>query len=280
MKLRFALNHRVAPRRSLSSLFDLAHDLGMSAVEIRNDLDDMPILDGTPAETVKKAAAKRGVTILSINALQRFNDWTPERATQAAELTAYAAACAAKALVLCPVNDLSFTPKPSERLAGLRHALAALAPMLRRHGLIGLVEPLGFVECSLRLKREAVEAIDDSGTGDTFLLVHDTFHHHVAGESDIYPARTGLVHVSGVADPTVPTYAMRDPDRVLVTRDDRIDNIGQIGALLDGGYDGPFSFEPFAESVSELETAYHAVAESRDIITGGLAARSAARSPS
>ena len=279
MKLRFALNHMVAPRRSLSTLFDLARDLGITNVELRNDLEGMPILDGTPAEIVKVAAAQRGLTILSINALQRFDEWTLERETQAKELMAYAAACGAKALVLCPVNDLSFTPKRSERLAGLRQALAALAPMLRQHGLTGLVEPLGFVECSLRLKREAVEAIDGSGTADVFLLVHDTFHHHVAGESDIYPARTGLVHVSGVADPSVPTHAMRDPDRILVTRDDRIDNIGQIGALLEGGYAGPFSFEPFAESVSGLENAHDAIAESRDTIEYGLAARSAARSP-
>lgn len=278
MTLRFALNHRVVPRRSLQSLFDLARRLDISDVEIRNDLEGVPIFDGTPAETVRTAAAERGLTILSINALQRFNDWTPERALQAAELIAYAAACGAKALVLCPVNDLAFTPSNSERLAGLRQALAALAPMLRQRELIGLVEPLGFAECSLRLKREAVEAIDDTATADAFRLVHDTFHHHVAGESDIYPARTGLVHVSGVADPAVPTNAMRDPDRILVTPDDRIDNIGQIGALLEGGYAGPFSFEPFAESVSGLDDAHDAIAESRDTIKDGLAARSAARS--
>lgn len=44
---------------------------------------------------------------------------------------------------------------------------------------------------------------------------------------------------------------MRDPDRVLVTAEDRIDNTGQIDALRRGGYDGPVSFEPFASSVHD-----------------------------
>ena len=100
---------------------------------------------------------------------------------------------------------------------------------------------------SLRLKQEAVDAIDDVGGAEIFKLVHDTFHHAIAGEEHLFPSRTGLVHVSGVEDPKLPLAAMRDPHRVLVGRGDRLDNVGQLRRLAAGGYDGFISFEPFAE---------------------------------
>ena len=130
----FALNHMVAPRKSLPAFMELARSLGVDQIEIRNDLSGQAITDGTPPEKVRAAAEQAGLSIASINALQRFNQWTPARAEEAAELVAYAKACGAKALVLCPVNDESFRPTPAERLAGLREALTALKPMLRRAG--------------------------------------------------------------------------------------------------------------------------------------------------
>ncbi len=245
----FGLNHRVAPTASLARFFDLAASLGIGDVEIRNELPGVAIADGTPPETVRAEAGRRGLTILSINALSPFNVWTAARAEQAAALIGYAAACGAGGIVLCPLNDASKAMDAPERAAAARGALAALAPMLRGAGVTGLVEPLGFPESSLRLKREALDAIDAVGGADVFKLVHDTFHHHVAGETEMFPGRTGLVHVSGVVD-DIPARAMRDAHRVLVDEADRLDNLGQIRALAAGGYAGPLSFEPFADSVS------------------------------
>ena len=50
-----------------------------------------------------------------------------------------------------------------QRVDDLRRSVQALRPILRDHGLTGLVEPLGFEESSLRLKRVAVDAIDAVG---------------------------------------------------------------------------------------------------------------------
>lgn len=266
----FALNHRVAPTSSLPAFFDLATALDVTRVEVRNDLDGVAIVDGTPAETVREEAERRGLAIISMNALQRFNEWTDRRAAEAEAMIAYARACGAAAVVLCPVNDHSFRPDGATRLDMLRTALRALAPMLRGASVTGLVEPLGFAECSLRSKREAVEAIDAVGAADVFKLVHDTFHHHVAGEPALFPTRTGLVHISGVDDPAVPASAMRDPHRVLVGSADRIDNIGQMRALAAGGYAGPFSFEPFADSVSDLPDAREALGDSMHLLREAL----------
>jgi 2-keto-myo-inositol isomerase len=244
---RYALNHMTAPAMSPEQFFRLASSLGISAVEIRNDLAGNAILDGTPATEVRRLAEAQGIEIVSINALQRFNVWDMTRAEEAAALIDYAQASGARALVLVPVNDGSGQAE-GERQANLRTALSRLRPMLEAAGILGLVEPLGFEICSLRSKREAAEAIAQVG-GDVFRLVHDTFHHHLAREAEIFPELTGLVHISGVIDPDLSIADMRDEHRVLVDGADRLDNLGQIRALLSSGYGGYLSFEPFAPSV-------------------------------
>lgn len=262
----FSLNHRVTPTANLSSFFDLAASLGVTDVEIRNELPGVAIADGTPPETVRREAEGRGLTVLSINALYPFNIWNEERSAQAARLVEYAAACGARGIVMCPLNDPSYRASDDERLAAVSQALAAIAPMLRKSGVVGLVEPLGFPECSLRLKREALDCIDAVGGADVFRLVHDTFHHHVAGETGIYPDRTGLVHVSGVTDANVSTSDMKDAHRVLVDGGDRLDNVGQVRQLVEGGYAGPLSFEPFADSVSNAADIRSLLADSMDVL--------------
>ena len=82
-----------------------------------------------------------------------------------------------------------------------------------------------------------------------FKLVHDTFHHHLAGGGPIFPEHTGIVHISGVVDPALKPEEMQDGHRILVDADDRLGNIEQIRALLDAGYDGAFSYEPFSPEV-------------------------------
>lgn len=248
--IRFSVNHIAAPRLDVAGFAGLARGLGLSEIEIRNDLPGVALADGTPAEAVRQATA--GMTILSINALQRFEDWNPARAAEAEALAGYAAACGAKALVLVPTNDKADPRSAGQRAEGLRAALSALRGILAGHNLIGLVEPLGFAECALRLKGTALAAIDAVGGADRFRVVHDTFHHFLSGETDFFPARTGLVHISGVEDRSLARDAIRDAHRVLVGPADLMDNVGQIRTLVAGGYAGAFSFEPFAESVQSL----------------------------
>lgn len=265
-----SLNHMVAPRLAHTAFFDLARRLGVDRVEIRNDLRGVALLDGTPASAVGAAAKARGLRILSINALQRFNLWDDARAAEAASLIAQAVAGGAEALVLCPVNDANYKPSPTERRDALRKALMALRPMLATAGIVGLVEPLGFVECSLRTKQEAVDAIEAIGGAGAFGLVHDTFHHFVSGETRIFPERTGLVHISGVTEPSATASTMRDPHRVLVDAADRIGNIAQLRALRAGGYRGAISFEPFAAAVHDSPTIEADLSASLGYVKEGL----------
>lgn len=252
LPMRFALNYMCVPNRSVEDLFGLADELGLDYVEIRNDLDGQAIADGTSARDIQDAAARTGIKLATINTLQRFNEWNSERESEAKHLIDYATDCGAAALVLVPTNDGTGCAD-GERQDNLRRAMERLGPLLDEAKITGLVEPLGFSSCALRQKSEAVNAITELDATDTFSLVHDTFHHHVAGEADIFPQYTGLVHLSGVCDADVTEENMQDAHRELIDERDRIDNVGQIDALEQGGYEGLFSFEPFAQHVHELD---------------------------
>ena len=269
--MRFAMNHIAAPKLALDDFFAMARRLGATEVEIRNDLPD--VVGTLSPEEVKAAAAAAGVGILSINALYPFNVWSGDLPARAVALADYAAACGAKALVMCPLND--GTPVAHSDLVA---ALAAMAPILRDRGLTGLVEPLGFPISSLRSKREALAAIDAAGGADVYRLVHDTFHHHLAGETECFPDRTGLVHISGVVDPDLSVAEMLDAHRVLVDAADRLGNLPQVARLIALGYDGPFSFEPFAAEVHDRADIEAALAESIDHVAAGVGATPAGRS--
>ena len=204
--------------------------------------------------------------------MQRFNDWNAARAAEAKVLIDDCAAVGAKALVLVPVNDVNYHPAPAEARERLERALRELKTLLNAAGVLGYVEPLGFEECSLRFKQDAVAAIDAIGGRDTFRLVHDTFHHFVAGEKTLFPEMTGLVHISGVSDPAATRGTMRDLHRVHVSASDRIGNVEQIKALRAAGWQGPLSMEPFAAEVHASPTLVADIKASLDYVhatTGG-----------
>ncbi len=263
--MQFALNHMVAPKLGYAEFFDLALRLGINAVEIRNDIPTA-LMGNKNAKMIGKLAKDKGITIINVNALQRWNQWNKSKADEANKLADYTALTGAKNLILVPTNDKTFRPSTEERLDGLRVALAGLKTILKDHGLIGCVEPLGFEECSLRLKAEALAAIDDVGGTKRFKLTHDTFHHFVASEKDVFGARTGLIHVSGVTDKTHTAATMRDPERVLVDADDTIDNKGQVQRLMADGYKGFVSFEPFSVGVHKSKQIARELARSMDYL--------------
>lgn len=257
--MHFALNHIVAPRLSLQEFIALAARLGTREIEVRNDLPD--VVGSVPAADVRRMTRDAGVTILSINALYPFNRWSGDLPDRAERLADYAAEAGAEALVLCPLNDGT----PITHSATVE-ALDALAALLAARNLIGLVEPLGFPVSSLRRKADAIAAITEAGGFDRFGLLHDTFHHHLAGETEFFPNRTRLVHVSGVTDPALAVADMLDEDRELVDHRDRLENLAQLRALAAAGYDGPVSFEPFAASVHASDDIEAALRASMDLL--------------
>jgi len=271
--LPFALNHMTAPSLGWESFLDLAAGLGCVGVEFRNDLPGT-LFDGADPGAVGEATRRRGLRFLALAEVKMFNDWSDTKRAEAEALMKIAVAAGAEAVSLIPRNDGVATSADESR-AACTTALRELLPMLRAHGLKAMVEPLGFEVCSLRYKATAVEVIEALNGADTYRLVHDTFHHHLAGGGPIFAAHTGIVHVSGVTDPTVSVAHMRDGHRVLVDAQDRLGNVAQIEALLDAGYSGPISYEPFAASVHALSDPAPALKESMEFITKGVAMRAA-----
>jgi 2-keto-myo-inositol isomerase len=271
--LPFALNHMTAPGLGWEAFADLARDLGCVGVEYRNDLAG-PLFQGADPAEVGTAMRARGLRFLALAEVKMFNDWSDSKAAEAEALMKIAVAAGAEAVSLIPRNDGVATDRAESRRV-TETALREILPMLRAHGLKAMVEPLGFAVCSLRYKdilADVIEAVDGYGT---YFMVHDTFHHHLAGGGPIFPDLTGIVHVSGVVDPAVAVDDMRDPHRVLVDRDDRLDNVGQIVALRAAGYAGPISYEPFAPEIHALKDAQPALAASMEYIRQGVSARAA-----
>ena len=271
-KIRFALNRISASTLPFTAFAAMAQRLGVEAIEIRNDLEGVELADGTPARDIAAAAAQYQLTVRSINALQRFEQYNAERAAEARALVRYAVESGAQALVLCPTNSGRDVRSADQRHADLVHALRQLRPLLEDNGLTGLVEPLGFEECAVRCKSQAVRAIREMAGEKTFALVHDTFHHHVAGEGLFFPELTGLVHISGVQDSALNTIDMRDAHRVLVGPSDRLGNVAQLRSLLAAGYAGYASFEPFAAEVATAADIEERLRASMTYLSTALAA--------
>lgn len=256
--LAFALNHITAPRLTCRELIDIASRLGCVGVELRNDLADKrlcerPFFDGESPQAVGAFARSRDLRLLGLSEVYAFNRWSSEIQSKVERLIGEAQASGAESISLIPSND-GRSESDEARLDSLRDALSRILPMLAGTELIALVEPLGFTTSSLRNKREAIAAIEAVGGQSRYRLVHDTFHHFLAGETEFFPEWTGIVHISGVVDAQVTAAAMRDEDRILVDSRDRLYNTAQIANLTAVGYKGAFSYECFAPSVHQSAT--------------------------
>ena len=269
----FALNHMTVARLGYVHLLDLAADLGCVGVEVRNDLP-LPLFDGIDPVKAGDMARAKGLRLLAVAEVKRFNDWSDTKASDALALMKTAQAAGAEAVSLIPRND-NLGMGNGERQAALRVALKALRPMLEDHGLVGMVEPLGFEICALRHKSEAVDAIEATGGKGRFKLVHDTFHHALAHGGPFFPEHTGIVHISGVTDQTVTLAQMTDAHRILVDAADRLGNVDQIATLARMGWTGPVSFEAFAPGVHASTTPKADLSASIQFIRDGLARKAA-----
>lgn len=269
---RFSLNHMICPRLDVPAYCNLASRLGVQAIELRNDIGQHSVNTLAAAQKAGNAARAAGLEVLSINALQQFNHWTPEREQQARDLIEWLVAAGGRYLVMCPVNLASYRVDAASSEKRLKESLEHLKPLLDDAGVRGLIEPLGFPVCSLRTKREAFDAIEDIDAWDRFGLLQDTFHHYVAGETEAFGRRTDLVHVSGVERTDVARESLEDGHRVLVGPNDIIGNLEQVAALYGDGYRGYLSFEPFSRSVWEARDHESILAKSIRHMTAELTA--------
>lgn len=248
MSLKLAMNRTCAPALSLSDFITLAQRVGVEAVEIRNDIAGREFADGTAAAEVKARLDDAGLAVASVNALQRFNDWTPARAREAEALATYAAALGAPGLVLCPVHSPEDWDDARAE-AQLRDGLRQLAPILRAHGVKGYVEPLGMRHSTMKRQDMAVAAVSDVDGWDCYQLCYDTFQFFRCGDDRLMSERIGLAHMSGISRTDLAPTDLTEPDRGLIFVGDRVGNVRQLQALISAGYSGYVSMEPFDPAV-------------------------------
>jgi len=243
----------MAPAEDLDFFFNFTSELGLKYIEVRNDLPGNRIYDHKTPGQVKELAEKYDITVLTINALQQFNRAAnlDEKLIELQEMINLAKQGGCQGIVLCPVNDPDDSRTDDESLKDTITALNFYGKFFAESGIIGLVEPLGFSICSIRTKRKAVKAIENCNYPLSFKIVHDTFHHYLAGENEIFPEHTGLVHISGVED-NLAKEEINDGHRLFIGQKDIMNNVDQISRLVNQGYEGVFSFEPFGPAVQNL----------------------------
>lgn len=266
--MKFALNQATTPNLSFEAFLDLAAALGCVGVEPRNDLQ-RPLFDGLVPSAAGELTRGKGLRMVGLSQVYPFNDWTTNRAAEVSALIETAAQAGAETISLIPRVD-GRGIADGERQATLRRVLRDILPMLRGTGIIGLVEPIGFPQSSLRVKSEAVAAIEDIGGTAHFKLVHDTFQHALAEDTEFFPRHTGIVHISGISDRESPVTEKLDAERKLIDAGDRLDNIGQIRTLNTGGYEGVFSFECTSPDIHALRDPEAPIRKSIEYLTDSL----------
>jgi 2-keto-myo-inositol isomerase len=249
--MKFAMNRTCAPQLSLVEFITLAVGAGVGAVEIRNDIPGREFMDGTEAIQVREQLQAANLQVASVNALQRFNDWSIEREAEARALIGYAAKLGAPGVVLCPVHNIDHGWTEAEAEQNLREGLKQLRPILLDLGVKGYVEPLGMMGSTMKKQSMAVAAIADVGGWDAYELCFDTFQFFRCGDTVLFPERVGLAHMSGIVRKDLLPSELTEPDRVLVENTDRVENIKQLRTLQASGYSGYVSIEPFNVSVQQ-----------------------------
>lgn len=67
----------------------------------------------------------------------------------------------------------------------------------------------------------------------------------------LFPQHIGLVHISGITRADLAPPQLTEPDRGFVFLGDRVGNIARLRAMVEAGYHGFVSMEPFSPEVQQ-----------------------------
>lgn len=256
---RFCINRKIAPALSIEAFFQVVQKCGLKKVEIRNDMPGGKILDSLNAEQFNRLAEKYHIEVVTINALYPFNlvAARAEVTQKAIEMLETAQQINAEAVIMCPFNEPDMRDE-QQRQSETLDSIDYFSTLFAKYGIKGLIEPLGFPVSSLRSFNLAGKLIKQANS--PFKLTLDTFHHHLAGlPLENYAAtvdinQIGLVHLSGVED-NRPTAQLTDEERIMLSPADVLKSKEQVIELEKLGYQGIYSFEPFASGLNSWDAA-------------------------
>ncbi len=258
-RCRFGLNRIMCPSLDIKEFFQLANELELKSVELRNDLPDMGIIDSCSTQEISSLIQQYSIQICSINALQKFNylEEIDRIKKELSYLLDLAKEICCRAIVLCPMNEKNDQRSPEKQYQDTIYILKALIPFFKNYSILGYIEPLGFTTSSLSSVLTAMKVIKEVGY-EGYKIVYDTFHHAIGPDDLKVLAReydikfTGLMHISSITA-ELPLDQYRDEHRNMDFSRDRMNNKEQIDFFVNRGYQGVVSFEPFAKEIEKLD---------------------------
>ena len=176
-----SINQIVMKNSSFDEFITFTKKLNIQNIEIRNDIKTNLVRENEQ-QKIKDICDNQSIKILTINALQKFNIWNEQRKNELIELCSFANKASILSVVLVPLIDGSF-PKEEDQINLLWSSLKNISVILNDFNIIGLVEPLGLTQSTLRKKSIAIKVIEEIKSTNIKLL-HDTFHHKLAGENN------------------------------------------------------------------------------------------------
>lgn len=258
---RFCVNRKAAPKIYLKDTVTLLNGLGIQHLEVRNDLgtsvDNAMILDDIDGVKANKIFGDNNVSVETINAVGNMDlrSNVDDNIRSLTEMLDVTKNINLKNIIFCPArlsNDSrTLSQVKSETIANLKE----YEKVLDKYGVAGLIEPLGFIDSTLRFPWDCQNVIQESGVTN-FKLVADTFHYYLAGidtekfNSKVDVSCIGLVHLSSVLK-NKPRDLMDDQDRYMLNDSDVMESIKIAHMIEDAGYSGLYSFEPFSVDLKQ-----------------------------
>lgn len=157
---RFCLNRKAAPAITLDKIIPLVSNLRIKNIELRNDLygapDNTTILDHLPDTKVKQLLDDNNVAIETINAVGNMDsremiDTNLQSLKQMLEMTKN---LNLRNIVFCPVRSQDDQHSTQQRQDEAVANVQDYSQLLKQYNINGLIEPLGFLDGTLRFPWE------------------------------------------------------------------------------------------------------------------------------
>ena len=129
---RFGLNRIICPTLDIKDFFQLANDLELQYVELRNDLPEKNIIDDYSVQEIRSLIRYYNVKICSINALQEFNYLAKIDKTkkELKDLVSLAREIDCQAIIMCPFNKVDISQQNQNLETYYQETILALKELL------------------------------------------------------------------------------------------------------------------------------------------------------
>lgn len=274
------INRKSVPGLSLPDFLKLTHELGISHIELRNDLSEAPsngrVLDDLSINEFNDLLHKYDIKVEDINSVGNTDNLSMEKENlqELKKLVNIAKQIGTCKILFCPVMDKNDIRSDLEKFDDGVKSIEKFAKYLADNDMSGLFETLGFSESSIRTPFRALDIIN-SAKVNNFKVVADLFHWFMGNVTEkemdekLDVNQVGLIHMSTV-ELDKPKAELTDQNRVILTdlNHDVINSYRMIKWFDNHGYKGLYSFEGFSDELRnwDYETAKNNLEKSIELL--------------